>query len=156
MKSLIQLGIATWLGGCFGIFTVLYIISTFSEMILSSVFNIYFASVFFLLGSYYTYKIFKKNQIQMSLENEAYYTAPLGNQSCAGGSQSSNINGINNGCEYYQKQASTGGSSMYTDIQRPGEKWPGTPDSCCKPSGEKLSEVLYRPPMTAGSFSYYQ
>ena len=61
MKKLIQLVFATWLGGCFGIVTVLYIISTFSEMILSSVFNIYYASIFFFVGSFYTYKIFKKN-----------------------------------------------------------------------------------------------
>ena len=32
-------------------------------------------SIFFFVGSYYTYKIFKKNQIQMSLENEAYYNS---------------------------------------------------------------------------------
>jgi hypothetical protein len=30
-------------------------------MILSSVFNVYYASIFFVVGSYYTYKIMKKN-----------------------------------------------------------------------------------------------
>jgi hypothetical protein len=46
------------------------VIAGFSEMILSSIFNVYYSTIFFVVGSFYTYKIIKKNQIQMSLEND--------------------------------------------------------------------------------------
>lgn len=40
---------------------VLSIICGFEEMILSSFMNIYYTSVYFIVGAYYTYKILKKN-----------------------------------------------------------------------------------------------
>ena len=44
-----------------GLMVTLSIISGFTEMILSSVFNVYYASIFFIVGSYYIYKIVRKN-----------------------------------------------------------------------------------------------
>lgn len=70
MKSVLQLTTASFFGAVFGILTALYTITIFSEMILCSAFNLYFALIFFVGGAYYTYKIIKKNQIQSSLENE--------------------------------------------------------------------------------------
>ena len=61
MKNCLLLLAATVLGGVCGVLTVLCIIAAFAEMILTSVFNIYYASIFFMVGSYYTYKIIKKN-----------------------------------------------------------------------------------------------
>jgi len=61
MKNCLLIIAATILGGICGVLTVLCIIAAFTEMILSSVFNIYYASIFFAVGSYYTYKIIKKN-----------------------------------------------------------------------------------------------
>lgn len=68
--------LASVVGGLLGILVTLSIIAGFEEMILSSIFNVYYASIFFVVGSYYTYKIIKKNQIQMSLENEPIIASP--------------------------------------------------------------------------------
>lgn len=70
MQNIINLLIAAFLGASFGLMVSISIIAGFTEMILSSLFNMYYASIFFIVGSYYTYKIIKKNQIQMSLEND--------------------------------------------------------------------------------------
>ena len=61
MNNYLLLASAGLLGGFCGMLTVFWIISAFAEMILSSVFNIYYSSMFFMIGSYYTYKIIKKN-----------------------------------------------------------------------------------------------
>ena len=63
MKNCIFLLIAALFGAMVGGFTVMCIITGLAEIILSSVFNIYYASLFFMVGSYYSYKIIKKNQI---------------------------------------------------------------------------------------------
>ena len=63
MKSELQLLTAGFFGAIFGVLTALYTITIFSEMILCSALNLYFALIFFVGGSYYTYKIIKKNQI---------------------------------------------------------------------------------------------
>ena len=74
-KNILFLVIAAFVGSTYGGVVVLFIIIGYTEMILSSVFNLYYASIFFTLGSYYSYKIFKKNQIQTSFEPEV--TKPL-------------------------------------------------------------------------------
>jgi len=61
MNYFLSLTIAFLVGGCCGLLITLSIIAGFEEMILSSLFNVYYASIFFLVGSYYTYKIIKKN-----------------------------------------------------------------------------------------------
>ena len=61
MQNLFTLVTASVIGGFFGVSLTITIISGFTEMILSSVFNIYYATIFFIVGSYYTYKIIKKN-----------------------------------------------------------------------------------------------
>lgn len=63
MHYLANLLLAMIAGGFFGTILTISIIAGFSEMILSSIFNLYYASIFFIVGSYYTYKIIKKNQI---------------------------------------------------------------------------------------------
>ena len=61
MKNCLLIALSAALGSFFGVWLSLSIISGFTEMILSSVFNVYYASIFFVVGSYYTYKIIKKN-----------------------------------------------------------------------------------------------
>lgn len=61
MQNLILLGASGATGALLGIVLVLSIIATFEEMILSSFMNIYYTTLFFVVGSYYTYKIIKKN-----------------------------------------------------------------------------------------------
>jgi amino acid permease len=63
MKNLILLLSSATFGALAGLFTVLAIISGFEEMILCSFMNIYYTSLFFIVGAYYTYKIIKKNHI---------------------------------------------------------------------------------------------
>ena len=63
MQNIFTLVAASMIGAFFGIALTVSIIAGFTEMILSSVFNIYYATIFFIVGSYYTYKIIKKNQI---------------------------------------------------------------------------------------------
>ena len=75
IKNILFLVIAVLVGSTYGGVIVLSIIVGYTEMILCSVFNIYYATVFFSLGSYYSYKIFKKNQIQTNFEPEV--TKPL-------------------------------------------------------------------------------
>ena len=61
MKNLILLLSSAILGAISGLLVVLSIICGFEEMILSSFMNIYYTSVYFIVGAYYTYKILKKN-----------------------------------------------------------------------------------------------
>ena len=61
MHNFVSLLLAAILGGVFGLAVTLSIIAGFTEMILSSLFNMYYATIFFIVGSYYTYKIIKKN-----------------------------------------------------------------------------------------------
>lgn len=72
MNYILSLILACILGISFGLLISVSIVSGFAEMIMSSILNLYYAATFFIVGSYYTYKIIKKNQIQMSLENEAF------------------------------------------------------------------------------------
>ena len=73
MKNFIFLIIAAIVGSVVGGFTVFCIVTGLSEIILKSVFNIYYASLFFMVGSYYSYKILKKYQIQMSLDTDTLF-----------------------------------------------------------------------------------
>jgi hypothetical protein len=45
------------------------VVTGYAVMILSSFFNIYYAILFFIVGAVYTYKIMKKSQIQLQLDN---------------------------------------------------------------------------------------
>lgn len=74
MNKCINLVLASLVGGILGLIVAVSVVAGFTEMILSSLFNVYYASTFFIVGSFYTYKIIKKNQIQMTLENEALMT----------------------------------------------------------------------------------
>ena len=74
MKNFIFVVLAATIGAFLGMVIVLMVIAGFSEMILSSIFNVYYSSIFFVVGSFYTYKIIKKNQIQLSLENDFLQT----------------------------------------------------------------------------------
>jgi len=44
-------------------------------MILNSFFNVYYSFLFLLVGAAYTYRILRKNQIQMSLDNNFVVTS---------------------------------------------------------------------------------
>ena len=63
MKNLFYLIMATNIGALCGFYNSICVVSGLAMVILSPVFNIYYAILFFLCGSYYTYKILKKNQI---------------------------------------------------------------------------------------------
>ena len=61
--SYLKLFAAATVGGVSGQFIIFSIIGGYTEMILSSIMNVYYASLFFCVGSYYAYKIIKKNTI---------------------------------------------------------------------------------------------
>lgn len=63
MKNYVFLTVAGLFGSIVGTFTGMSIVCGIAEIILSSVFNVYYATLFFIVGSYYSYKILKKNQI---------------------------------------------------------------------------------------------
>ena len=79
MKNIILLLSSAFFGAIAGLLVVYGIISGFEEMILSSFMNIYYTSIFFIVGAYYTYKILKKNEIQRSLENDTLDVSGLNN-----------------------------------------------------------------------------
>jgi len=58
---LLRLGVAAWLGALVGSILSILIVTGFAIVILSEFLNIYYCLVFFIVGSYYSYKIFKKN-----------------------------------------------------------------------------------------------
>jgi len=108
MKSIIQLFTAGFIGAAFGVLTALYTITIFSEMILCSAFNLYFALIFFIGGSYYTYKIIKKNQIQTSLENDTLLEAHNKKQ---------NINGMRGSLGLDLSRKGSNGANAFADNQ---------------------------------------
>jgi len=61
MKNYFYLSLALAIGMALGMMNALCIIAGLAEIILSSVLNIYYAVLFFIVGSYYSWKIFKKN-----------------------------------------------------------------------------------------------
>ena len=63
IKNCLLLLAASFTGSVYGFFTAIFVITGFTQMILNSLFNIYYSAIFFLVGSYYTYKIFKKSKI---------------------------------------------------------------------------------------------
>mmetsp|Transcript_11523 Transcript_11523/g.17370 ORF Transcript_11523/g.17370 Transcript_11523/m.17370 type:complete len:172 (+) Transcript_11523:29-544(+) len=69
INGLMNLGIAAAVGAFIGIATSACVVSAFAAMILNSFFNIYYATIFFLVGSYHTYKIVKKSRIEHVLES---------------------------------------------------------------------------------------
>jgi hypothetical protein len=52
---------ATVVGSFVGTFTALLVVSAFAAMILNEIFNVYYATIFFIVGSYYSFNIFKKS-----------------------------------------------------------------------------------------------
>lgn len=56
-----RIGIAAWLGALAGSILSILVVTGFAIVILSEFLNIYYSIVFFAVGSYYSYKIFKKN-----------------------------------------------------------------------------------------------
>ena len=58
-----QILTAGFIGGTIGIFISMCIVGGFALMILTPVFNLYYFLIFFIVGSYYSYKIIQKNKI---------------------------------------------------------------------------------------------
>ena len=71
-KNCLLLFAASITGSIYGFFLAIIVITGFTQMILNSIFNLYYSTLFFIVGSYYTYKIFKKSKIQMSLDTEGF------------------------------------------------------------------------------------
>ena len=67
---MISLVVAALLGSIGGVAVAICVVSAFAAMILSSIFNVYYAVIFFLVGSFYFYKIIKKSQIQLQMDSD--------------------------------------------------------------------------------------
>ena len=63
--NLLKILLAAFIGSFFGMMVAMCMVSGFAAIILVPVFNVYYAAIFFFIGSMYSYKIIKKNQIQM-------------------------------------------------------------------------------------------
>ena len=61
----IQITLAASIGAFLGMTIAMAVVSGFAAMILVPVFNVYYAAIFFFVRSVYSYKIIKKNQIQL-------------------------------------------------------------------------------------------
>ena len=59
--SIIKTAGAAWLGALVGSVLSILVVTGFAIVILSEFLNIYYSVFFFIIGSYYSYKIFKKN-----------------------------------------------------------------------------------------------
>lgn len=68
--SVFRIGIAAWLGALIGSILSILVVTGYAIVILSEILNIYYSFIFFVFGSYYSYKIFKKNQIMLQLDND--------------------------------------------------------------------------------------
>ena len=127
--NILTLFVATGLGAAFGLMVSLAIIGGFAEMILSSFFNAYYATIFFIVGSYYTYKIIKKNQIQLSLENDNFLIRNPKSPFLTPG---------------YPEESSTGGSTYF--------QFPSTTE----PPLAAKEKLFQRPPLITETKALYQ
>lgn len=59
--SALRIGFAAWVGALTGSILSILVVTGFAIIILSEFLNIYYALIFFCVGSFYSYKIFKKN-----------------------------------------------------------------------------------------------
>lgn len=66
-ESIGKLIVAVLTGSFLGQLIAACVVTGFGAMILNPVFNMYYALIFFIVGSGYTYKFMKKNRIQLSL-----------------------------------------------------------------------------------------
>jgi uncharacterized membrane protein YjjB (DUF3815 family) len=62
-KSILKLVVALCCGSFLGSAVAACVVTGFAAMILNPVFNVYYALIFFIVGSGYVYRIFKKNRI---------------------------------------------------------------------------------------------
>ena len=70
-----SLSLAKWLiiayiGGTVGVSVTWVIIAGFAMMIMAQICNFYFAFLFFVVGSVYTYRLFGKKRIQFANDND--------------------------------------------------------------------------------------
>lgn len=63
--SIVRVAAAAWVGAVTGSILSILVVTGFAIVILNSILNIYYAAIFFAVGSYYSYRIFKKNQIML-------------------------------------------------------------------------------------------
>ena len=70
LGHVIKVAYAAFLGSMIGVFIPSIIITGFALMIMTPIFNVYYAFIFLVVGSFYTYKIVRKNQIQFSMDND--------------------------------------------------------------------------------------
>jgi len=65
----IKVAFAGYIGVVFGSLVSIWVITGYGLMILSSFLNIYYACIFLFVGSYYSYRICKKNQIMLQFNS---------------------------------------------------------------------------------------
>jgi ABC-type nitrate/sulfonate/bicarbonate transport system permease component len=61
LQSIMKVFAASVIGSFVGTLTALLVVSAFAAMILNEIFNVYYATIFFIVGSYYSFNIFKKS-----------------------------------------------------------------------------------------------
>ena len=59
--SILRLSLAVFLGSSVGVLVSIFTVMAFAAMILNSIFCIYYSLIFFIIGSFYLYKVMKKN-----------------------------------------------------------------------------------------------
>ena len=67
---LIRLLAASLVGSMLGVVVAIMVVCGFAAMILNSILNIYYASLYFLVGALYTYRIFRKSQVSLNEGSE--------------------------------------------------------------------------------------
>jgi len=72
VSYIMRLSLSMFIGSIVGALTSLIIVTIFAAIILNPIFNVYYASVFLIVGSYYSFNIFKKSQIQLQLDSNEY------------------------------------------------------------------------------------
>ena len=61
LGNAIKIAYAGFLGSMIGVLIPSIIVTGFALMIMTPIFNVYYALIFFIVGSFYTYKIVRKN-----------------------------------------------------------------------------------------------
>jgi uncharacterized protein YacL len=70
IMRLFKIILAGIMGSFMGMFISLFIVFGFTLIIFTPVFNMYYALIFFVIGSVYTFKLFQKNKIQFQMDSD--------------------------------------------------------------------------------------
>ena len=86
-----------------GVLIAILVVCGYAAMILNSILNVYYASLYFVVGALYTYRIFKKSQVALNTDNIGSSNKPRrGDRFLKGGKEEQ--------AEFFET-SSTGGSA---------------------------------------------